>query len=309
MRANSNRQSLGTKHHAPHIKHCFTILTFLFPAAVLYAAFFLFPMAQAFYVSLFRWRGLSLNKEFVGLGNFRQLFLGDPVFWTAFRHNLFFLTASLLVIVPLALFFASALARRVGGSQTYRAVYLFPNMISIVAVAVLWSFVYHPSFGILNGLLKSTGFEELTRGWLGEPGTALPAIVATSIWYSLGFYIVLFLAGIQSIPTSFYEAALIDGASHWQSFRHVTIPLLWEILKLAVVYLVINTLNIFGLVWVMTEGGPGNHTEVMLTYLYRLAFEESNFGYATAVGVFAFLLIFASSLALMRLMKREVVEY
>jgi len=286
-----------------------TTSAFLLPAIALYACFFAFPMAHAFYVSLFHWRGLSLNKEFVGPANFQELLLGDPIFWMAFRHNLAFLAASFLIVIPLALFFSSALARRVRGAQAYRAVYLFPNMISIVAVAILWSFVYHPTFGILNALLKTLGLEELTRGWLGEPGTALPAIVATSIWYSLGFYIVLFLAGIQNIPASLYEAAEIDGASYWQSFKHVTIPLLWEILKLAVVYLVINTLNIFGLVWVMTEGGPGNHTEVMLTYLYRLAFEESNFGYATAVGVVAFLLIFAFSLALMRLMKKEVVEY
>jgi N-acetylglucosamine transport system permease protein len=286
-----------------------TIVFFLAPAVALYAVFFIFPMAEAFYVSLFRWRGLSLSREFVGLENFRALLFEDPIFWMAVKHNLAFLVASVVIVIPLALFFATTLARKVRGATTYRAVYLFPNMISVVAVAVLWSFVYHPTFGILNTLLKSIGLGDLAVGWLGEPRTALPAIIGTSIWYSLGFYIVLFLAGVQSIPTTFYEAALIDGASHWQSFRHITIPLLWEILKLAVVYVIIHTLNIFGLVWVMTEGGPSNHTDTMLTYLYRLAFEQSNFGYATALGVVAFLLIFAFSLALIRLMRREVVEY
>lgn len=286
-----------------------TIFFFLFPAAALYGVFFIVPMVQAFYFSLFHWRGLSLNKEYVGLANFRGLLLDDPIFWMALKHNLTFLLVSMVIVIPAALFFSTALARRVRGASAYRAVYLFPNMISVVAVAVLWSFVYHPTFGILNSLLKAVGLEHLVAGWLGKPNTALPAIIATNLWHSLGFYVILFLAGIQSIPVTFYEAALIDGASQWQSFRHITIPLLWEILKLGVVYLVIRTLNIFGLVWVMTEGGPGNHTEVMLTYLYRLAFQQSKFGYATAVGVVAFVLIFVFAVGFIRLMKREVVEF
>ena len=286
-----------------------TISAFLFPAVALYVVFVLLPMAQAFHVALFRWRGLSMNREFVGLANFRKLLAEDPIFWQSLGHNLTFMAASLAIMLPLALFLAVMLSRKSRTSQAYRAVYLFPNVISIVAVAVLWSFVYHPTFGILNSILKSVGLGELVRGWLGEPGTALPSIIITSFWYSLGFYIVLFLAGIQNIPRTYYEAAVIDGAGSWQSFRHITFPLIWEILKLAVVYMVIHTLNIFGLVWVMTEGGPSNHTDTLLTYLYRLAFIESNFGYATAVGVVAFIMIFAFSLTFIRMMRREVVEY
>ncbi len=285
------------------------VAVFLAPAMVLYAGFFLLPMAQAFYVALFQWRGVSMNKEFVGAENFRKLLTGDPIFWQCLSHNLAFLIVSLIVIIPLALLFASALAGRLRGAQTYRAIYLFPNVISIVAVAALWSFIYHPTFGILNTLLKVMGLERFVTGWLGGPKTALPCIIATSIWYSLGFYIVLLLAGVQSIPKSFYEAAWIDGAGGWQSFRHVTLPLVWEILKLAIVYLIIHTINIFGLVWVMTEGGPSFHTETLLTYLYRQAFVQSNFGYATALGVVVFIIIFTISLAANRLMKRETVEY
>ncbi len=287
-----------------------TIFAFLAPAVVLYAAFFLFPMAQAFYIAMFRWRGLSMNRQFVGLENFRGLLFDDPVFWIALKHNLTFLVASLLIVIPLALLIAVVLSRRVRGSGSYRAVFLFPNMISVVAVAVLWSFVYHPRMGILNAFLTTIGFDKYaSTGWLGEPDKALPALIATTIWYSMGFYIVLFLAGVQSIPQTFYEAAWIDGANNWQSFRNVTLPLVWEILKMAIVYLIIHTLNIFGLVFIMTDGGPNNHTEVMLSYLYRLAFEESNFGYATALGVVAFLIIFIISVASIRLMRREVVEY
>lgn len=286
-----------------------TAAFFLLPAIALYLVFFIVPMAQAFYIALFRWRGVSLNKEYIGIENFRRLLFEDQIFWMALKHNIAFMLVSLAVIIPLALFVAVVLSRKIRGAETYRAIYLFPNMISVVAVAVLWSFVYHPTFGILNSFLKTVGLERLTTGWLGDPNTALPAIIATSIWYSLGFYIVLFLAGVQSIPRTFYEAAEIDGAAAWQSFRHITIPLVWEILKLGIVYLIIHTLNIFGLVWVMTEGGPSNHTDTLLTYLYRQAFIDSNFGYATALGVVVFILIFAVSLVSIRLMKREVVEY
>ena len=296
----------------------FVVTTFLLPAGALYAAFFLLPMAQAFYVALFRWSGMSQNREFVGFANFRKLLgfeisdghrvASDPIFWKALGHNFEFLVISLAIIIPLALFFGTALSRKVWGSKTYRAVYLFPNMISVVAVAVLWSFVYNPQFGVLNLLVDKLGLNAPSNGWLGEPKTALLCIVVTSIWYSLGFYIVLLLAGIQNIPPTYYEAASIDGAGSWQQFRHITIPLVWEILKLAVVYLIIHTINIFGLVYVMTDGHPTAHTHTLLTYLYQKAFSESDFGYATAIGVVVFALIFAVSLTSMRLMKREAVE-
>lgn len=285
-----------------------TAAAFLAPAVLLYGVFFVLPMAQAFYYSLFRWRGLSQNKDFIGAQNFREL-AGDPIFWMAMKHNFTFLSAGILITLPLALFFAYVISRKVRGASSYRAVFLFPNIISIVAVAVLWSFVYNMQFGLLNAFLKEVGLERLTAGWLGEPRTALPAVIATGIWYSLGFYIVLFLAGIQSIPPSYYEAASIDGANQLQSFRHVTIPLLWEILKLAIVYLVIQAMNVFGLAWIMTEGGPSNHTETMLTYLYRKAFAESQYGYGTALGVVVFILILGIALSSIRAMKREVVEY
>lgn len=285
-----------------------TIFMFLSPAIALYAVFFVLPMLQAFYYAMFQWRGVSPNKQFVGLDNFRRLLTDDPVFWSSLGHNAAFLIASLVIVVPLALFFASALHAGVRGAGFYRAVFLFPNMISIVAVGVLWAFVYHPQIGMLNATLGLFGHNQQI-GWLGQPQTALPAVIVTSIWYSLGFYIVLFLAGVQSIPRSYYEAASIDGAGAWQSFTSITIPLMWEVLKLGIIYLVIHTLNIFGLVWVMTEGGPSYRTETMLTYLYRLAFPQSQSGLATAVGVIAFIIVFAVTMLFMRLMKREVIQY
>lgn len=285
-----------------------TAFLFLAPAVLLYAVFFVFPMAQAFYVALFRWRGLSTNREFVGLTNFTQLLTEDASFWPSLQHNMAFMVVSLAVVIPLALFFSVALSRKMRGTHFFRAVYLFPNIISIVAIAALWQFIYLPNHGLLDAFISRVTGDSVANPWLGHPRTALPAVIATSIWYSLGFYIVLLLAGVQSIPRSFYEAAEIDGAAAWAQFRHVTLPLLWEVLKLAVVYLIIHTLGIFGLVWVMTEGKPSGHTETLLTYLYRLAFQESNFGYATALGVLVFFVIFGISMVCSRLMRRETVE-
>jgi len=285
------------------------IVVFLAPAVILYVGLFLLPMAQAFYIALFRWRGLSGNKTFVGLDNFRWL-AGETEFHQALLHNLLFLVISFCVVIPVALFISSLLARKVPGAGHYRAIFLFPNMISVVAVAILWSFVYDPSSrGLLNALLRAVHLQRLIPlgGWLGDPRTTLYAIIATSIWYSLGFYIVLFLAGMQSIPRSFYEAASIDGASGWQQFRFVTIPLLWEVLKLAIVYLIIHTINVFGLVWVMRENGQ--YCETVLTYLYRTAIAQSQVGRGTAIGVVVFIIILAVSLSSLRLMKREAVEY
>ena len=146
-----------------------TAIAFLAPAIILYGVFFVLPMVQAFYYSLFRWRGLSQNMEFIGIQNFRQL-AGDPIFWMALRHNLTFLVAAMLIIIPLALFFAYVLSRKVRGATSYRAVFLFPNIISIVAVAVLWSFVYNMQFGLLNASSKRSGSNGSLRDGSASPG-------------------------------------------------------------------------------------------------------------------------------------------
>lgn len=283
------------------------IVTFLLPAGGLYVLFVLYPMLQAFYIALFAWRGVSMRKDWVGLENFAEIFQ-DEVFWMSLKHNFFILGVSSVVILGLGLFFAVALSRCRRGAHFFRLVYLFPNVMSVVAVSVLWSFIYHPQMGLINGLLRLFGKEG--RTWLGDPATALPAVTSTYLWYVLGFYIVLFLAGILSIPRDLYDAAKIDGAGEMATFRHVTLPLLWEPLKLAVIFLLINALNVFALVFIMTNGGqPSRHTEVILTYLYEQAFDNSNFGYATAIGAVLFVLIFGLSQLLLRLMRRETIEF
>jgi len=214
-----------------------------------------------------------------------------------------------VVTLPLALFFAVVLAGRVRGAGFFRAVYLFPNVISVVAVATLWYFIYDHDYGLLNAALRLAGLESLQRTWLGDSRTALYAIIATSIWASLGFYILLFSAGVQNIPPAYLEAADLDGAGSWQKFRHVTLPLVWEVFKLGVLYLVIHALNLFGLVYVMNLNQPNSDTDVILTYLYQKGFAENDFGYAAAIASVGFVIILLTVLLSLRLLKRETVEY
>lgn len=284
------------------------ILTFLAPAVFLYVLFFVYPMAQAIGLSFFKGGPASQKFEYVGASNFRELLLNDPVFWQILWHNVQFVLAAGTSTLVLALALAIGLTRCGRGRDFFRVVFLFPNVMSVVAISILWSFVFNPSFGVLNGVLRRIGLESLCHAWLGEPRTALPAIMAIQVWTTVGFYIVLFYAGLLRIPKDYMEAAEIDGANGWQQFRHITFPLLNEILKIAGVYVVIQSVNIFALVYVINEGTPNRYTDVLLTYLYERGFQNGEFGYACAIGVVILVLVLSFAGLANRLFSRENVE-
>jgi N-acetylglucosamine transport system permease protein len=279
------------------------VATLLAPGLLLYGLLVLWPMAQSFWVALHRWRGVSGNMSFIGLENFAQL-MQDADFRAALNHNLLFFVMVGVSVLTLSLFFANALAARLRGVELFRALFLFPNVVSIVAVSTLWMFIYNPNWGLLNASLRLVGLigpkpsDSVT--WLAGP-TALPAVAATYVWYVLGFYILLFRAGIQNISADVNEAAVIDGATNSQRFWFVTFPLLNDILRLAVIYLIINSMNVFALVWIMAPPDSTAHaTEVGLTYLYRWGFQQYNFGYSTAIGAVNFLIVMAVTTLLQR---------
>jgi multiple sugar transport system permease protein len=340
------------------------ILALLAPALLLYGLLVLSPMLQSFYVALHRWRGVSGNMTFVGMENFAVL-AKDDKFRAALSHNLLFFLMAAVTILTLALFFANAVAQNLRGVELFRALFLFPNVVSIVAVSTLWMFLYNANWGLVNAVLRgiaswlaspafvllplvvtlsalgALGFRIYTshlRGaplkneippinitlaaltviwavlyaprfgalpairqtvsewsaltWLGNQKTVLPAVAATYVWYVLGFYILLFRAGIQNISADVNEAASIDGATGSQRFWFVTLPLLNEIVRLSVIYLIINSMNLFALVWVMAPpSGTGGATEMALTYLYQKGFVEQQFGYSTAIGAANFVIV------------------
>ena len=284
------------------------LLGALVPALVLHVVFVLSPYAQAFYLSLTDWTGVAGEAHYVGAGNYARLG-GDSLFLDAVRNN-----AVMLVVVPFAtiaigLALASLLRRR-RGAGGYQIVYFFPQLLSLVVIGVLWSFVYNPNTGLLNSGLRAVGLGSLARSWLAEPAFALAAVMAVLVWSSVGFYVVLFRAAIDGIPPELYEAALLDGAGAWTTFRRITVPLVRETVQVAFVYLGIAALDGFAVVQVMTvgPGGPDGATEVIGLSLYRNAFTYGKFGYASAMGVALFFATLTLAVLALRAGRRERLE-
>ncbi|MEA3338161.1 MAG: sugar ABC transporter permease [Chloroflexota bacterium] len=283
------------------------IIPFLFPALLLYGVFVIYPYGRAMYISLTRWRGLARAPEFIGLANFQKM-LGDEYFWNALGNNAVYLVVLPLFTISLALFFAFVLTQGVRFGKFYRVSYFFPQVMSVVAVGVLWSFVFHPTMGILNSMLNLIGIEN-PPVWLGNPDTVLGAVSTVAIWQAVGFYMVLFVAAMEAVPVSLYEAAMIDGANQWQLFRNITIPMIWDAIVTALIFIMIVATNMFAITQTMTLGGPSRSSEVLSTYLYDEAFLEGNFGYGTAIGVALFLIVLFISIVIQRVTRREGLEY
>ncbi len=292
------------------------IIPFMLPALILYSVFVLYPYGRAFYISMTSWRGTSANMPWVGLDNYRRL-LEDTRFMDALTRNLQLLIVLPIVTISIALLFASLFTGggkggEVRGSSFYRIVFFFPQVISAVIVGILFTYVYNPSYGILNSALDFVGLDSLERAWLGDPSTILWAIAAVAVWASVGFYMVIFIASMQSIPTSFYEAAVLDGANRWRQFKDITLPLMWETIRTALIYIAIAALDFFTLVQVMTGGGGGvaaRKAEVAAIFMYGEAFTRSRWGSASAVGVILLILTLLLSVVIMRVTRRETYEF
>ena len=287
------------------------IVSFLALPVALYTIFVLLPYFSAMVFAFTRWSGLSANIRFNGANNFIKLW-NDAKFWNALSHNGIALVVLPPVIIGLGLFFAFLFTPGISWSRFFRITFFFPQVMSVVVVAVLWSFIYHPTIGLLNGLLTGLGLSQFASfPWLGDRGTIFGAVLAMVVWQSVGFYMVLFVAGMQGIPTDYYEAAKIDGANSWVMFWNVTVPLLWDTIRTAIIFLAIGAMDLFAQVTVMTNGtgGPSRAADVVQTYLYSTAFSDGQFGYATAMGLVLLILVLALSIVSLRFTAREAFEY
>nr|WP_296069960.1 sugar ABC transporter permease [uncultured Actinoplanes sp.] len=297
-----------------HGKYPF-IIGFLAVPVVLYAVFVVAAYVQTFKLSLYSWSGIG-PMDYIGFDNFVKLW-HDPLFWRSLRHNLFVLLLLPVITIVIALVFAFLLnvggghrggvTRGVWGSKFYRVIFFFPQLLALAIVAVIFGRVFGPDkSGMLNGL-----FPESWKPWLflADSRWALACVLAVLVWQAIGFYVVLFSAGMGSISTEIYEAAALDGASRFVLFWRITIPLLWNTIQVGWVYLGIAAFDCFALINIMTvdRGGPDGATSVLSMMIYRNAFEYSQAGYASALGVVLFFLTLTFAALTLRVTRREAV--
>jgi multiple sugar transport system permease protein len=286
-----------------HILHAYL---FIAPVIVLFGIFRIVPSIQTLLYSFYKVELLRGRFTFIGLENFTSL-LADEVFRKATLNTLTYV----VTIVPISAFLGLVLAvlfnARFHLKEFFKAVYFSPMVTSTVAAAMVWWWMYNPQFGIFNVLLKLVGLPE--QPWLMSSRMALPSIIIFSIWKTLGYNMIIYLAGLQAIPPQFYEAATIDGAGALRRFRHITIPLLAPTTTFLLIYDTILALQVFDQVFVLTGGGPAGSTNVVVLDLYRQAFERYNFGYAAAEAMVLFLFILGVTIVQYVYSRRYEVAY
>jgi N-acetylglucosamine transport system permease protein len=294
------------------------VAAFLAVPVALYSVFVISPYVQAFQISLTNWNGYKSKLQYIGFDNFTRLF-DDEVFWRALRNHGILLLVLPIVTVVIALFFAFLLnlgggprgsgMKGVWGSKFYRVVFFFPQVLAVAVVGVLFKAVYRPDeSGVINGALIKLGFEPV--GWLVEPSLALWAIIAVMIWQAVGFYVVLFSAGMAAIPKDYFEAAALDGAGRMRLFFSITLPLLRDTIQVGWVYLGIAAFDGFALILVLAgdKGEPDGATTVLPIEIWKTAFTYSKVGYASAMGVVLFFLTVTFAVLTLRTTRREKIE-
>jgi raffinose/stachyose/melibiose transport system permease protein len=257
---------------------------FILPSVLLFTVFLFKPFLWTILISLYKWDGISPNKEFVGLSNYGKM-IRDPVFQLAFSHNFIWIIFSVIIPISIGLILAILLSNPVRGRLIFKTIFFMPQIVSLSATAIVWGWIYHPMFGIINIILKNIGLESPARGWLGDSFWALPSLIITASWRDFGFCMVVFMAALSGVDQELYDAAKIDGAKGHQCFRYITVPQLRNTITFVVLITIMRSLKVFDLVYIMTNGGPGNSTEVIATYLYSRAFKDIYIGYGCAISV------------------------
>lgn len=278
---------------------------FLSPSIIGFVLFSALPVFGVISLSFLKWDVLT-SPEFVALENYERLFLRDTIFRKALVNTTYYavLTVPLLIILGVAL--ALLVNQKLKGIGVFRTVYFMPIVGLLVAEALLWAWLYDADFGLINSVLRSVGLQPVS--WLGSTDWAMPSVAVMSVWRSTGYYMVIFLAGLQSIPSDLYEAASIDGADRWKQFIHITIPMLTPVIFLSIVIAMINTFQVFTSAWVLTKGGPHYATTTIVMRIYTSAFGDFKMGYASAMALVLFAIIVAMTLIQSR-MQRKWVHY
>jgi multiple sugar transport system permease protein len=278
------------------------IILFLTPSLIGLLFFVVIPIIASLGLTLFQWNLLN-DPIFIGLQNFKELF-SDHKFWAAFRHTLYFIVGYIPLVMICSIAVALVLNQKLIGRKLLRTAFYIPVVSAWVAVALLWTWIFNPKYGLINFLL---GFIGVTGpAWLYDPQWAMIAIIITSVWKDTGFFMLMFLSGLQNIPSSYYEAAEIDGANGAQKFWYITFPLLTPTTFFAITMALINSFQVFDQISIMTDGGPAGATTVVVQQIVSNAFEYSRMGYASTISWVLFIFVFIATLLQMRVQSRWV---
>ncbi|WP_062352023.1 carbohydrate ABC transporter permease [Herbidospora yilanensis] len=282
-------------------REALTGLAFAAPAVAVFAVFMFWPLIQVFWISLQQTRGFGIAK-WVGLQNYQEI-LSDKIFWTALWNTALYTAISVPLCLVAGLAAALLLNRRMPARGLIRAVYYLPAVISGVSSALIGAWLFNEDIGLVNRILDVVGLGPVP--WQSEGVPALFSLVAISLWIGLGFNMVVYLAALQGIPREVFEAARCDGASRWATLRRITIPQLGPTTFFLIVIGIINSFQVFDIVYVMTGGGPGNSTTMLVTYAYSAGFEQRQQGYASAIGVVLYLIVLVMTIVQWRVNKRR----
>lgn len=282
------------------------ILACLLPALILFFTFLIYPTIEVFRMSMFKWGGFSNNQQFVGLDNFKILWQDENFFRTIQNTILLIVVVTLFTVVLAVLFAAILSTEKIRGNNFFRIIFYIPNILSIVVIAGIFSAIYDPKAGLLNAVLP----EAWNKLWLGDQSIVIYSLAFALIWQAIGYYMVMYMAGMANIPASLYEAADLDGAGKIGKFFNVTLPLIWNSIRTTLTFFIISTINLsFLLVQILTDGGPDGSTEVFLSYMFKQAYTNSSYGYGMAIGVVIFIFSFGLSGIVSHITKRDILEY
>ena len=281
------------------------------PAVILFVIFMLIPTFNVFKMSLYKWGGYSNTKQFVGLNNFKIL-MEDTNFFRSFQNTVLLIAIVTIVTMVLSLIFAAILSReKIKGQNFFRIIFYIPNILSVVVISAIFSAIYDPNNGLLNSIIGIfRGSEKTPILWLGDQKLVIYSLVIAMIWQAIGYYMVMYMASMASVPESLYESANLEGAGRIRQFFSITLPLIWTNIRTTLTFFVISSINIsFLIVKALTNGGPDGATEVFLSYMYKQAYTNSSYGYGMAIGVVVFLFSFGLSALINFVTKREPLEF
>ncbi len=286
------------------------IVLSLLPSLIIYTVFKVLPVFKVFKLSLYKLSILSFKEKFVGLHNFKILFQ-DMNFIRAFQNSVLLIVYVTIITIMISLIFASLLVNaKIKGSSFYRIIFYIPSILSIVVIGGIFSAVYDTNLGLLNSVLSVFGLSGPKLGWLGDQSIVIYSVLIVMVWQALGYYMVMYMAAMASIPTNLYEAAEIDGAGRITKFFNITIPLIWSSIRTTLSFFIISNVNMsFLIVTILTNGGPDGASQVFLTYMYNQAYTNQSYGYGMAIGVVVFMFSFIISAIISFVTKRDVLQY